>query len=94
MNFTKLIAGLAAIVPMVLGGGLADAADPVKIGYSIAKTGLFSQAAPSQITAYELWAEQVNAAGGLDVAARSVPWNSSGMMTSPTRASRRRSTRS
>ncbi len=73
MNFTKLIAGLAAIVPMVLGGGLADAADPVKIGYSIAKTGLFSQAAPSQITAYELWAEQVNAAGGLDVAGEKRP---------------------
>ena len=43
------------------------AAEPVRIGYSIAKTGLFAQAAPSQITAYELWAEQVNAAGGLDV---------------------------
>ncbi|MGB7302121.1 MAG: amino acid ABC transporter substrate-binding protein [Burkholderiaceae bacterium] len=46
----------------------AHAADPVKIGYSIAKTGLFSKAAPSQINAYELWAEQMNAAGGLDVA--------------------------
>lgn len=41
---------------------------PVIIGYSIAKTGLFSKAAPSQITAYELWAEQVNNAGGLNVA--------------------------
>ena len=45
----------------------AQAAEPVRIGYSIAKTGLFAQAAPSQITAYELWAEQVNGAGGLDV---------------------------
>ena len=51
----------------------AQAAEPVRLGYSIAKTGLFSQAAPSQITAYELWAEQVNAAGGLDVAGEKRP---------------------
>ncbi len=51
----------------------AGAAEPVRIGYSIAKTGLFSKAAPSQITAYELWAEQVNAAGGLDVAGERRP---------------------
>ncbi|MEQ8442674.1 MAG: amino acid ABC transporter substrate-binding protein [Alphaproteobacteria bacterium] len=43
------------------------AQEPVRIGYSIANSGLFSQAAPSQVTAYELWAEQVNAAGGLNV---------------------------
>jgi branched-chain amino acid transport system substrate-binding protein len=51
----------------------AQAAEPVRIGYSIAKTGLFAQAAPSQITAYELWANQVNAAGGLDVAGERRP---------------------
>ena len=44
------------------------AADPVKIGYTIARTGLFAAAAPSQENAYMLWQEQVNAAGGLDVA--------------------------
>jgi len=51
----------------------AQAADAVRIGYSIAKTGLFAQAAPSQVTAYELWASQVNAAGGLDVAGERRP---------------------
>ena len=51
----------------------AQAAEPVRIGYSIAKTGLFAQAAPSQVTAYELWAKQVNAAGGLDVAGERRP---------------------
>ncbi len=51
----------------------AQAADAVRIGYSIAKTGLFAQAAPSQVTAYELWAKQVNAAGGLDVAGERRP---------------------
>ena len=51
----------------------AQAAEPVRIGYSIAKTGLFAQAAPSQVTAYELWAKQVNGAGGLDVAGERRP---------------------
>jgi branched-chain amino acid transport system substrate-binding protein len=56
-----------ALAVLALGVLTASAAEPVKIGYSIAKTGLFSKAAPSQVTAYDLWAEQVNAAGGLDV---------------------------
>ncbi|MBI4969482.1 MAG: amino acid ABC transporter substrate-binding protein [Rhodospirillales bacterium] len=56
-------AGLAG-----LGGtAMAQSAPPVKIGFSIAKTGLFAAAAPSQLTAYELWRDQVNAKGGLDV---------------------------
>ncbi len=51
----------------------AFAAEPVKIGYTIARTGLFAAAAPSQEQAYALWAEQVNAAGGLDVAGEKRP---------------------
>ncbi len=46
----------------------ANAAEPVKLGFSLAKTGLFAAGAPSQLNAYELWREQVNARGGLDVA--------------------------
>ncbi len=67
----KFLGGLAAVV--VAGATVASAADPVRIGYSIANTGLFSKAAPSQVTAYELWAEQVNAAGGMDVAGEKRP---------------------
>jgi branched-chain amino acid transport system substrate-binding protein len=48
--------------------GNAQAADPVKIGFSLPLTGIFAPAAPSQRNAYELWREQVNAKGGLDVA--------------------------
>ena len=44
------------------------AAQDLKIGFSMAKTGLFAAGAPSQLNAYELWREQVNAKGGLDVA--------------------------
>ncbi len=51
--------------------GIAQAQDqggqPVRIGYSISQTGIFAQAAPSQVNAYELWAAEVNARGGLDV---------------------------
>ncbi len=68
----KFVKGLA-VAAMIAAPAAAFAAEPVKIGYSIAKTGLFSQAAPSQVNAYDLWAEQVNAAGGLDVAGTKRP---------------------
>lgn len=47
--------------------GAAWAADPIRIGYSMARTGIFAAAAPSQENPYELWKEQVNAAGGLEL---------------------------
>ena len=53
---------------------LAVAADnPVRIGYSMCLTGLFAQAAPSQVNAYELWKDQVNAAGGLEIGGQRRP---------------------
>jgi branched-chain amino acid transport system substrate-binding protein len=51
----------------------AASAEPVKIGFSLSKTGLFAAAAPSQLNAYELWREQVNAKGGVDVAGTKRP---------------------
>ena len=44
------------------------AADPVKVGFSASKTGLFASASITQTNAYELWAMTVNASGGLSVA--------------------------
>lgn len=53
---------------------LAVAADnPVRIGYSMCLTGLFAQAAPSQVNAYELWKDQVNATGGLEIGGQRRP---------------------
>jgi branched-chain amino acid transport system substrate-binding protein len=47
---------------------LLRAAEPVKIGYAIARTGPWAGGGQvSQEPNYLLWAEQVNAAGGLDV---------------------------
>ncbi|MCB1395790.1 MAG: amino acid ABC transporter substrate-binding protein [Rhodobacter sp.] len=65
-----LMAGAAALAGI---SSPALATDPVRIGYTIARTGLFAAAAPSQEQAYTLWAEQVNAAGGLDVAGEMRP---------------------
>lgn len=70
--FKSLKSGLAVAAMLALPFST-QAAEPVKIGYSIANTGLFSKAAPSQVTAYELWAEQVNAEGGLNVAGEKRP---------------------
>lgn len=64
----RQILGLAATAVLASAALPAWAADPVRIGYTIARTGLFAAAAPSQEQAYELWREQVNAEGGLDVA--------------------------
>jgi branched-chain amino acid transport system substrate-binding protein len=58
-------AAAAALAPLP-----ACAADPapVRIGYAISRTGPFAAGAQvSQEPNYVLWAEQVNAAGGLDV---------------------------
>ena len=66
----RFFVATAAAVIIAMGLGSAMASDPVRIGFSIAQTGLFSQAAPSQMTAYELWRDDVNAAGGLNVAGK------------------------
>jgi branched-chain amino acid transport system substrate-binding protein len=57
-----------------LGAGLsfagtasAQESPPVRIGFAIAKTGLFAAATPAQINAYHFWRDQVNEKGGLNV---------------------------
>ena len=62
-------AAIALAIALILQTGEAPAqsATPVRIGFSIAKTGIFAAAAPSQLHAYELWREQVNARGGLEI---------------------------
>ncbi|VTU46697.1 Leucine-, isoleucine-, valine-, threonine-, and alanine-binding protein precursor (plasmid) [Variovorax sp. SRS16] len=61
---------LAALTGLALCAGSAcwaQAEKPVRIGFSIAKTGIFANAAPSQLNSYELWKDTVNAAGGLEI---------------------------
>lgn len=67
----KLLAGTtAAGAALVMGGEvrLAGAAEPVKIGYTMPKTGYLGAACSVAYQAYELWGQQVNAAGGLKIA--------------------------
>ncbi|WP_345248467.1 amino acid ABC transporter substrate-binding protein [Pigmentiphaga soli] len=63
-------AASAAAVAATQGlGGLAQAAArPVRIGFSMAKTGYLGMASPVALQAYELWKAQVNEAGGLEIA--------------------------
>jgi branched-chain amino acid transport system substrate-binding protein len=65
----KLIKGAAAAVgAMSVAPGLFAQAKPVRIGYAIARTGPWTGGAQiSQEPNYLLWAEQQNAAGGLNV---------------------------
>src|SRR3989304_4706573 len=64
--FNTVIASAFALA-LLPDTALAQAAKPVRIGFSIAKTGIFASAAPSQLNAYELWREQINARGGLEI---------------------------
>src|ERR1700678_602485 len=70
-TFKTLLLAIAST--LLFGAYAARAADPVKIGVAIAQTGPFAPAAIPTLKAYQLWVEQTNAAGGLDVAGTKRP---------------------
>jgi branched-chain amino acid transport system substrate-binding protein len=70
--FRKLAIAIAALAGLAISGTTVSA-DTLRIGFSMSKTGMFANATPSQLNVYELWREQVNAAGGLDVAGKRHP---------------------
>ena len=53
--------------------GVVQAEEPIRIGFSTSKTGIFAQANASEVNAYELWRDQVNATGGLDINGKKRP---------------------
>ena len=64
----QVLQGAAALSAASLAPTLYAQNNPVRIGYSMARTGPWTGGAQvSQEPNYLLWAEQVNAAGGLDV---------------------------
>lgn len=64
----SVVAGLAAtLLVWVSGSASAQADKPLRIGFSMARTGMLANATPSQMNTYELWREQVNARGGMNV---------------------------
>lgn len=63
-----LLGGVAAAALALAAGGVSAQADkPLRIGFSMARTGMLANATPSQLNTYELWREQVNARGGMNV---------------------------
>jgi branched-chain amino acid transport system substrate-binding protein len=58
---------LATLAAAAAAPAWAQGDKPVRIGFSMARTGILAVATPPQMNTYELWREQVNAAGGLDV---------------------------
>jgi len=70
----RLLATATLAVAATMSSPAIQAAEkPVRIGFSISKTGIFAQGAASQFTTYELWRDQVNARGGLNVAGKKRP---------------------
>ena len=65
---SALILGLAGILSLFNDPAAAQEQPPVRIGFSLAKTGLFAAATPAQLNAYHFWRDQVNEKGGLNVA--------------------------
>jgi branched-chain amino acid transport system substrate-binding protein len=67
-------AGLALLVALSPLPTHADDKAPVRIGFSIARTGQNAVAAQGGVEAnYTLWSEQINAAGGLDIKGQKRP---------------------
>lgn len=67
-NRRILVGTLAAgIVGMRAGWASAQAGQPLRLGFSMARTGMLANATVSQMNTYELWREDVNARGGMDV---------------------------
>jgi len=68
MNWTSAIKAIAAALSAAMLAPALAQDSPVRIGYAIARTGPWSAGAQvSQEPNYIMWAEQVNAAGGLSV---------------------------
>ena len=67
-NRRKVVSAItAAMLALATGVATAQADKPLRIGFSIARTGMLANATPSQLNTYELWREQTNAKGGMDV---------------------------
>ena len=68
MRRRTLASSLIALIGSAAGvPSWAQADKPLRIGFSMARTGMLANATPSQLNTYELWKEQVNARGGMSV---------------------------
>jgi branched-chain amino acid transport system substrate-binding protein len=65
----RLVLGSLAAAGLLASGlpARAQGDKPLRLGFSMARTGMLANATPSQMNTYELWKDQVNARGGMDV---------------------------
>lgn len=68
-SILKTVAGAAVASALVPGVAWAEDT-PLRLGFSIARTGPLAPATVSQSNTYQLWLEQINARGGMDVAGK------------------------
>ena len=50
---------------LLLAGAAAQAAEPIKIGFGVSLTGGLASSGKAHLLAMQIWAEEVNAKGGL-----------------------------
>ena len=62
-HFLSSVSAGLLVLFLVVSPALAK--DSIKLGFSVALTGIYSQAALSQINAYEVWKDKVNGQGGI-----------------------------
>lgn len=64
---------LVVAVLALLFGGLAFAQDSIKVGVSVSLTGNFANLGTLELHGLQLWADHVNANGGIDVGGKKLP---------------------
>src|SRR5581483_2149278 len=54
-----------AAAALLMAGAVAQAADPIKIGFGVSLTGGLASSGKAHLLAMQIWAEEINAKGGL-----------------------------
>jgi branched-chain amino acid transport system substrate-binding protein len=63
----KFLGATLFVIACIVFHAYARAADAVRVGFTIPRTGLFAAGTQTSMNAFELWKDRVNASGGLDV---------------------------
>ena len=71
----------AAALPSL---GAAQTSDKLRIGMTVSSTGSFALASQSGVRGVELWVDDVNRRGGIEIRARNTPSNWSSWTTAAT----------
>src|SRR5262245_47353106 len=63
--WTCAATALAAATALLAGAGPAAAQEPIKIGFSVSLTGGLASSGKAHLLSKQIWAEEINAKGGL-----------------------------